>query len=59
MMRNKLKRNFYLGLGLDTDALARGDCCLRVRMLEVLHSTNSSHESKVINQQMFSSAESG
>jgi hypothetical protein len=57
MMRNKLKRGFYLGLGLGTEAVARGDCCLRVRMLEVLHSTNSNHESKVINQQMTSSAE--
>ena len=57
MMRNKLKRGFYLGLGLGTEAVARGDCCLRARMSEVLHSTNSNHETKVINQQMISSAE--
>jgi hypothetical protein len=57
MMRNKLKRGFYLGLGLGTEVVARGDCCLRVRMLEVLHSTNSNHESKVNNQRMISSAE--
>ena len=56
-MRKKLKRGFYLGLGLGTEAVARGDCCLRVRMSEVLHSTNSNHETKVINQQMISSAE--
>jgi hypothetical protein len=57
MMRKKLKRGFYLGLGLGTEAVARGDCCLRARMSEVLHSTNSNHETKVINQQMISSAE--
>ena len=47
----------YLGLGLRTEAAARGDRCLCARMSEVLHSTNSNHESKVINQQMISSAE--
>ena len=57
MMQNKLKRGFYLGLGLDTKAVARGDCCLLARMSEVLHSTNSNHKSKVINQQMISSVE--
>jgi hypothetical protein len=50
MVRNKLKRGFYLGLGLDTVAVTRGDCCLRARMSEVLQSTNSNHESKVNNQ---------
>ena len=57
MMRNKLKRAFYLGLGLGTEAVTRGDCCLRAHMSEVLHSTNSNHERKFINQQMISSAE--
>tara|TARA_B100000768_G_C11136591_1_gene314207 strand:- start:152 stop:325 length:174 start_codon:yes stop_codon:yes gene_type:complete len=57
MVRNKFKRGFYLGLGLRTEAAARGDRCLCARMSEVLHSTNSNHESKVINQQMISSAE--
>jgi hypothetical protein len=57
MVRNKLKRGFYLGLGLGTEAVTRGDCCLRARMSEVLHSTNSNHESKVNNQQMISSVE--
>ena len=58
-MRKKLKRGFYLGLGLGTEAVARGDCCLRALMSEVLHKqlTNSNHETKVINQQMISGAE--
>ena len=48
---------FYLGLALGTEAVVRGDCCLRARMSDVLHSTNSNHETKIINQQMISSAE--
>ena len=57
MVRNKLKRGFYLGIILGTEAVTRGDCCLCARMSEVMHSTNSIHESKVNNQQMTSSAE--
>ena len=57
MVRNKFKRGFYLGLGLRIEAAARGECCLCARMSEALHSTNGIHESKVINQQMISSAE--
>ena len=57
MVRNKLKRGFYLGLSLGTEVVTRCDCCVRARMSEVLHSTNSNHESKVNNQQMISSAE--
>ena len=45
-MRNKLKRGFYLGLGLGTEAVARGarDCCLRARMLEPAQHKQQSRE---------------
>jgi hypothetical protein len=32
---NEAPPAFYLGLGLGTEAVARGDCCLRARMSEV------------------------